>query len=928
MPGPPTGTVTFLFTDIEGSTKLWEQYPEAMRPALARHDAILRAAVETHHGYTVKMLGDGIHAAFACASDALAAALAAQRALSAELWGEMGPLRVRIALHLGAVEGRDGDYFGPPVNRAARLLSTGHGGQVLLSLATQESVRDGLPPGVGLRDLGTHRLKDLAQPEHIFQLVAPDLPADFPPLTTLDARLNNLPVQPTPLIGREKQVAAVQKMLRRDDVRLVTLTGPGGTGKTRLGLQVAADLLDQFENGAYFINLASISDASLVASAIAQALDVREAGRRPPLENVKGFLRDKQLLLLLDNFEQVVSSAPLVSELLATCTRLKILVTSRERLHLRGEHEFSVPPLALPDLKRLPETRPDLVPALLSQVASVTLFIQRAQAVKADFRITNENAAVVAEICARLDGLPLAIELAAARCKLLSPQAIQLRLTNRLAFLSSRARDLPERQRTLRGTMDWSCALLSEDQSKLFQRLSVFVGGCTLEAAESVCRAELPIEIFTDLESLVDKSLLHAQETRNGEPRFFMLETIRGYALERLNESGEAPGIQRQHATFFLHLAEQAEPKLTGAEQALWLERLGQDHDNLRAALAWFFEQGETESAARLAGAVWRYWFVRGYLSQARQWLERCIQQDGALPVALRAKLLNAAGVITRMQGEHAQAQVYLEDSLALCRELGDLSGVAGTLNSLGILAQVQGDYALAQRSFEESVALRQQLGDRAGAAVALGNLGVTFQNQGNHTRAAELYEESLSIKRALGDQAGMAMTLINLGAIALGQDDLAKAHPYLNESLQLGRELGDQQNIGICLNNLGMIALFQGDLERARACQEECLTIFQKLGSKEGIAWGLEGMAAVWSALGEAVKGGRLFGASQALRELAGIPLMPGDRATYDRNVSAVRAQLDETTFAAEWANGQAMTMEQAVAYALEGRNPCQQAV
>jgi predicted ATPase/class 3 adenylate cyclase len=486
----PTGTVTFLFTDIEGSTRLWAQHPDGMRVALARHDTLLREAIEAHGGAVFKTIGDAFCAAFTTAADAVAAIVEAQRALAHESWETTGSLRVRAALHTGAAAQRDADYFGHTLSRVARLRDAGHGGQTLLSLATAELVRDHLPPNLELRDLGQHRLKDLTRPERIFQLVIPDLPADFPSLRALDPRRANLPVQPTDFIGREREVAEVCGLLRRDGVRLVTLTGPGGTGKTRLGIQVAAELLDEFSDGVAFVALAPISDPALAASAIAQALEVKESGGTPLIESLKAYLREKQLLLVLDNFEQIADAAPLVAELLAAATQLTVLVTSRERLHLSGEHEYAVPPLGLPPTTddRRPTTgrwRPNL--HTITQYEAVRLFIERAQAARADFAVTNDNAPAVAEICYRLDGLPLAIELAAARVKLFPPQALLTRLDNRLKLLTGGARDLPARQQTIRNTIDWSYNLLDAGEQTLFARLGVFVGGCTLEAAEAVC---------------------------------------------------------------------------------------------------------------------------------------------------------------------------------------------------------------------------------------------------------------------------------------------------------------------------------------------------------------------------------------------------------------------------------------------------------
>src|ERR687898_1231223 len=512
-----------------------------------------------------------------------------------------------MALHTGTAEERDGDYFGPTINRVARLLSAGHGGQILLSLTTQELVRDQLPVGAGLRDLGVRRLKDLFGPERVFQLTAPDLPASFSPLKTLDVRLNNLPNQPTPLLGREREVSEITDLLRRADVRLLTLTGTGGTGKTRLALQSAAELIDEFEDGVFLVALAPISDPALVASTVAGALSVSESAGRPLKEDLRDLLSTKELLLVLDNFEQVVDAAPLVGELLSGCPGLKVLATSRISLRIYGEHEYAVRPLELPDPDHLPPIE------TLRQYEAIRFFTERARAANAHFSLTNENALAVAEICARLDGLPLAIELAAARIKLLSPQAMCSRVSNPLKFLTGGARDLPERQRTLRGAIAWSHALLDEGEQVLFARLSVFSDGCALEAVEAICDpvGDLFVDVLEGLSSLLDKSLLR-QEEMVEEPRFVMLETIREYARERLELSGEAEEIRRLHAEYFLALAEQGASEQQGPEETAWLERLDLEHDNMRAALSWMLESEEAEPGLRLAGALWQFWDMRG----------------------------------------------------------------------------------------------------------------------------------------------------------------------------------------------------------------------------------------------------------------------------------------------------------------------------
>jgi predicted ATPase/class 3 adenylate cyclase len=593
---PPTGTVTFLFTDIEGSTKLWEDNAPAMQAALARHDGLLKWAIEEHGGYVFKTVGDAYCAAFPTAADALEAALEAQRRLLSSESEETGPFRVRMALHMGAAEERDGDYFGPPVNRVARLLSAAHRGQVLLSLPTQELVRDQLPAETTLRDLGEYRLKDLFRPERVYQLLAPKLPSEFPPLRTLDAFRNNLPLQPTPLIGREKEVSEVCDLLRTEETRLLTLTGPGGTGNTRVALQAAADLLEDFPDGTYFVSLATLTEAELLLPAAAEMVGVREVGEQPLDETLKDYLSQRRLLLVLDNFEQVLEAASAVTELLAVAPGMKVLATSRAPLGLYGEHEFPVPPLSMPDLKSPPSLE------RLTQYEAVGLFVERARAVKPDFSITNESAPAVAEICVRLDGLPLAIELAAARIKMLPPKAMLHRLTSRLKLLTGGARDLPERQRTLRATIEWSHALLDEGEQVLFGRLAVFSGGRTLEAIEAICDAEgdLPVDAFEGVSSLQDKSLLRQEEGVRGEPRFVMLETIHEFAREKLQESGEAEEIKRLHAQYFLTLAEEAYPEFKGANQLEWLERLEVEHDNVRAALTWALKRKEAEVALRL----------------------------------------------------------------------------------------------------------------------------------------------------------------------------------------------------------------------------------------------------------------------------------------------------------------------------------------
>jgi predicted ATPase/class 3 adenylate cyclase len=918
MAAPPTGTITFFFTDIQGSTRLWEQYPTAMETALARHNALISETVEAHGGYVFKTVGDAFCTAFEVAPDALAAALATQRALFAEPWGETGRLRVRMALHTGTASAHNGDYTGFTLSRVARILAAGHGDQILLSRVTEELVADQLPPGVTLRDLGPHQLKDLSRPEYIFQVLAPNLPERFPPLKTLERRASNLPAQMTPLIGRVQEAAAVCALLRRPDVRLLNLIGPGGTGKTRLGLQVASDMLDEFESGIYFVGLTSISVPALVAATIAQTLGLNEGRGQPMVESLKDFLRDKHLLLLLDNFEQVVDAAPLLAELLAAAPRLKMLITSRAVLYLAGEHAFPVPPLALPDSASLQSTSVDVV-STLSHYTAVELFIQRAQAVKPDFQVTTANAAAVAEICARLDGLPLAIELAAARVKLFPPQALLARLSSRLKLLVGGGQDRPARQQTLRSAIDWSYDLLDTTEQTLFRRMGVFAEG-SAEAAEAVVQ-ELSIapntlseganpaaafhfpasfSMLDGLASLADKSLLRQETGPDNEPRFTMLETIREYALERIDICGEAATLHRQHAIYFLQLAEQAEPELYGAEQRAWLERLEAEHDNLRAALAWSLntenqiprtagsrssvvssqlqlatdDQERTELGLRLAAALWVFWWKHGYFSEGRTWLASALQRaDTNAPAAARAKALHGAGSLALAQHDFGPAAELLDAGLALYQELGDKRSCAWAISELGHLALYQGE----------------------------------------DDRAAARYAEGLALSRELGDTYNSAWALNHLGTVALRRGALDQAHELLTQSLALFQTLHHTAGIASVLNQLGRVALHAGDVTKARELFTKSLAIFRELGQKRNIALSLVGLAVVAGREQQAEQATRMFGTVERVLNDIGAVLEPADRAEYDRGVAGVRAQLDPATFAAAWEDGRALALDPA---------------
>jgi predicted ATPase/class 3 adenylate cyclase len=901
-------TLTFLFTDVEGSTSLWEKNPKAMSEALVRHDEILRTALEAHDGHVFKTVGDAFHAAFPTAPKALSAALDAQRTLHRAEWEETGPLRVRMALHTGAAEERDGDYFGPSLNRVARLLSAGRGSQVLLSLTTEELVRDELPEGVGLRDLGERRLKDLFRPEHVFQVTASGLPTEFAPLLTLDARLNNLPAQPSPLVGREREVAQVCERLRNPAVRLLTLTGPGGTGKTRLSLQAAAELMDEFEGGTFFVPLAPISDPTFVAPTIARALGLTETADQTLEELLIDYLGERHTLLLLDNFEQVLGAAALVTELLSAAPNLKVVTTSRILLRLYGEYEFAVPPLEVPD----PGRRQSL--EQVTQYEAVRLFIERARAAKADFAVTSDNAPEVAEICARLDGLPLAIELAAARIKLLSPRAILDRLGDRLKLLTSGARNLPERQRTLRGAIEWSYKLLDAAERTLFTRAAVFSGGFTLEAMETVCDAgeELPLDIFEGASSLLDKSLLRREEGADDEPRFVMLETIHEYARERLEQSGEAEGMRRLHAEYFLALAERGESKLRGEEEAKWLERLEAEHDNMREALSWALAGEEAGLGLRLAGALWRFWWLRGYYHEGRRWLEEALAKETRTSAA-RAKALEAVGWLADDQGDIDRAVAAAEEGLGLSTG----ADAAPFLLILGSAAGIRGDHERAEQLYEESLTLSREARDTQNIASSLLQLGNVKGERGDYEGARRYYEEGLALSRQLDDTALLASYLINLGYESLLQGDPERGAALNEEAAVLLRERGHKAKLQYALDNLGWAALVSGDNERAHSLHRESLELSRELGDKLVAAESLEGLACS-AARGEEEWAATLLGATEALRASVGYHQAPRERALREPFLGAARSRLEEAKWEAALAAGRAMTFDDAAAYAL----------
>jgi predicted ATPase len=822
----PTGTVTFLFTDIEGSTRLLHELGGAYANALAKHRRLLREALARHGGVEVDTQGDAFFVAFSRATDALAAARAGQEALAS------GPIHVRMGLHTGEPLVAEEGYVGIDVHRAARIMSAGHGGQVLLSQAT----RDLLDASVELRDLGEHRLKDLAGPERIYQLGY----EKFPPLKSLSN--TNLPLPRSPLVGREHELAQLRSRLLEDEVRLLTLTGPPGTGKTRLAVALGLELIDVFSNGVFFVGLAPLVDPALVAPTIAQVLGVTERGGRPLLDLLCEDLAEKSLLLLVDNFEHLLEAAPVLSELLAVAPNLTVLATSRERLHLSGEHDFPLAPLV--------------------EEEALDLFAARAQAAQPSFALDG-NRPVVLEICRRLDGLPLAIELAAARVRVLSPEALLARLEQRLPLLTGGARDVPARQRTLRATIEWSYELLEPKERELFARLGVFAGGCPLEAAEAVCEAELDT-IF----SLVDKSLL-----RQSGDRFWMLETLREYALERLEKSGDAEELRRRHTQHFLEVARKAQEGFRGAEQATWLELLEAEHDNLRAVLV----RDEGNAQLELAGALWRFWKVRGHFEEGSHWLREVLER-GSGKHELRAQALHAAAALALYRADAASMRPYAEEALELCETTGDRAGLARALVDVANVTNLEGD----------------------------------------RDRAQALFERCRAVALEAGDLRYLAVAIINLGDLALQRGDWEQAFALSSEGLALSREQGSQEGIEGGLSNVALASFRLGRYDEAATKCKEGLELVRELVARTLLANDLVLPAALAAARGGLKEAFFLLAIAEVQVEAGAAPLFGAEQDLRDETLSLLRAQLDPEERAQAEGAAQGISFDEAVSQAL----------
>lgn len=846
----PSGTVTFLFTDLQGSTTLLQRIgTDAYAELLAEHHRLIRAAVAVGGGSEVDTQGEAFFAAFPSANGAVLAAVRLQRELT-----ELG-LAVRAGLHTGQPSVTSTGYVGIDVPRAARICAAGHGGQTVMSHATRELIAGDLPEGVDLRDLGEHRLKDLTRPQRLFELVILGLPSVFPALRTLENRLTNLPVQPTPLIGRRRELASIGELISQDDVRFVTLTGPGGAGKTRLALQAAADSIDDFPQGVLFVALSAIVERANLLPTIAQTVGVSDTAAIPILENLASFFAGKRVLLVLDNLEQLADAASELAGLLAAAPELTFLATSRTPLNVSAEHVFEVPLLSVPDLRHLPDL------TALTQYDSVALFIERARAVKADFAVTDATAPAIAEICARLDGLPLAIELAAARTKLLPPQALLTRLGQRFDLLVGGPLDQPVRQQTLRSTIDWSFGLLGSDEQRLFASLAVFAGGCTLEAAEAVCGPE---GLLAGLSALVDNNLLRQQQL-DGEPRFAMLASIRAYALERLAKRDDRDELARRHATYFMAFAEETEQDFTAVPVVGWAA-YESELDNFRSALAWA-DAHDVELAVRLAASIPFRRF--GHTVEAWEWCERMLPRLPEVPEHLHPRALQSAAMIAWVRGKLEPARTFANDALALNRKLGDRLNEGRCLYRLATIAAVGDDYAAGRAYAASAIEIFRSLGATVPLYAELHNLACWEMQHGEYVRARANLEEALAGARGLNNRDGMCNDLCDLGVLSLYERRFEDAMVFFGESLELAREDSWHLNIAYCVGGIGCAL----------------------------------------ASLGEPECAARLLGAFEALLEQINQPVESYSARVFADGSAAVREGLSEPAVAVAWAAGRSLS-------------------
>lgn len=900
--------MTFVFADAPESAALWESDHEAMQSWVASWDRVFSETVERLGGKLVRARGES-EGFFAVFTYPEAAVTAAVEILGACHRPDDG-YRVRFGINSGHAMRRDGDLYGTAVNRAARLKALAHPGQILVA----QNVADSMPDDrIRFKDLGSHRLRDLALPEHLYQVVHPQIPTEFPPLMSLDASPNNLPIQLTTFVGRGAESASVKALLASS--RLVTLTGPGGAGKTRLALQVAADLIDTWSDGVWLVDLAPLRDAASVAETALSAMGLREVQNEAAVRTLENHLRRRTALMIFDNTEHVIeASADLCAMLLRSCPGLQVLATSREPLGVDGEVTFRVPAMEIPD-----PSNPGPVQALAG-IDSVNLFLNRATAVDASFSLTDQNAVWVAQLCKRLDGMPLAIELAAARVRVLSPEQIASRLDDRFQLLSSSSRTALPRQKTLKALIDWSYDLLSKEEKTLWRRMSWFAGGSTIEAVEAICTDQhlTSYDVLDLLTQLVDKSLLLA-DTGASVPRYRQLESIREYGLEKLKDFGEEEVIARRHAEWFLGLSEEAEGQLWGPDQVRWFDRLESERGNLRRAIQTFREDRQTCSEAlRMAAALWEFHEVRGHFEEGRRWIEEALDHAQDAPAEIVSKAMRGAGNLAFDQGDLDAAARLHAGSIDWERTLATTTGLAKAINNLGVVEQARGNLPSARELYEEALELMRGSGDERGVSVLLSNLGTIAHHEGNAEMSERLHTESLTLRRKLGNKRGIAHSLNNLGNLAKERHDFDGARSLYLESLEIRQELGDRSGIAVLSHNLGGCALEEGDLDEARRLFAESLKTHEELGDKKGIADALEEMAKVVLDSGDATTAAAISGAASGLREQIGANRELSKQTDHQRAIDNLKVLLGEEGFQQAWNKGLRMELSESIALAI----------
>ena len=916
----PSGTITFLFTDIENSTPLWEEYPEAMKSSLAKHDSILKEFVESNNGQIIKTTGDGIHAVFSTAMDAVQASLDAQRELqTSEAFKDSDVLlRIRMGIHTGEAEVRDGDYYGGALNRAARIMSIGHGGQILVSEITFQIAREHLSSDVSVLDLGQHQLKGLSKAEKIFQISTPELRQDFPALKSKAHATNNLPTQLTSFIGRERELAEARSRL--EGARLLTLIGPGGTGKTRLSIQLGSKLLSSFKDGVWLVEFAPISDPSLIMQTIASTFDIGEVPGTLLKTLVHDYLREKHLLLILDNCEHLIeASAKVADELLHVAPNIKIIASSREALGINGESVYRVPSLSLPE-------QAEVVKEAAMRFESVQLFVERASASNRNFQLTDENASAVAQICSRLDGIPLAIELAASRITVFSPEQIAKRLDDRFKLLTGGSRTALPRQQTLRALIDWSYDLLSEDERALMRRLSVFAGGWTFEAAETICNN---LDVFEHLPQLINKSLVVVND-ENDEPRYYLLETIRQYARDKLLENGEGEGTRDRHLAYYLEMAETAMPEMLTREKELdWIKRLEAEYDNIRAAVEWGLSS-DPIAVVRLIRSLAYLFVVTTYSSEGHSWALKAIERIKLLTdsgqiltteqIIYRARLLSAMSIMSFSMGDNQTSKLEAEEATRILRNVGEKWSLALTLGFLAGADLVTGNPDGAITASEEALRLADELGDKyiRGSVLSAASRVEAFA-KGDFTKAIDIHEKACVLLKENGTRWSYGITMYGFGHLAMSQKNFELAREKFHIALQTMQELGSSRNVSMIKSDLAHVLRYEGKYSQAMTSYHETIREWQRMGHRSAIAHQLECIAFVAKAQEQPEKALRLLGAAEALRQRIEIDMTILERAEYEKEIADLKAKMGEKEFTSLWSDGRSMTMDTAIELALK---------